>query len=144
MDIPVNIAIYQFSDEEIETIQTYRDNQPDGRLKSRFIALLLIARGDNPLEAAKIVGKSPATIERWFDNYIKNGIDSLNSFGYKPKKSFLSEDQVLQLIQWVKETSPPNLKAVKTYIQEQFNIIYTVPAVHKILKKKGLSICDQN
>ena len=31
------------------------------------------------------------TIENWFKQYLKKGIDSLNSFQYKPKKTYLTE-----------------------------------------------------
>ena len=136
----MNIHNHVFSKEEIENFHLYRDNQEDGRLKIRFVALLLLARGDSPLDVSAIVGKNPITIERWFKSYVSKGIDSLNSFGYKPKTTFLSDDQIEQLTKWVKETYPPKLKVVRTYVQESFNVTYTIAGIQKLLKKKGLSV----
>ena len=42
---------YQFDDDKISTLHNHRDNQPDARLKVRFIALLMLAEG---LELEKI------------------------------------------------------------------------------------------
>jgi transposase len=133
----MNIHSYDFSEEEVEDLHHYRDNQEDGRLKIRFIALLLAAKGTAINDIADVVGKSPVTIERWFNSYVTKGIDSLNAFGYKPKKTFLSDDQMEQLSKWVKETYPPNLKAVRTYVQETFSITYSIMGIHKLLKKRA-------
>lgn len=139
----MSIHQHDFSKEEIEDLHHYRDNQEDGRLKIRFVALLLAAKGTDIRDIADVVGKSPVTIERWFESYLSKGIDSLNAFGYKPKKTFLSDDQIEQLSKWVKETCPTNLKAVRTYVQETFGVTYTVMGIQKLLKKKGLSVLSQ-
>jgi transposase len=139
----MNIQNYDFSEEEIEDLQRYRDNQEDVRLKIRFIALLLLTKKTNIRDISDVIGKSSITIERWLESYISKGINSLNSFGYKPKKTFLSDDQIEQLAKWVKETYPPNLKAVRTYVQETFNIVYTIAGIGKLLKKKGLNVSSQ-
>ncbi len=34
---------YRFSEAEMEELKFYRDNQSDGRLKIRFVALLMLA-----------------------------------------------------------------------------------------------------
>lgn len=134
---------YQFSKDEIDDLHRYRDNQEDVRLKVRFIALLLLAKRADVMDVSDVIGKSPITIERWFDAYVTKGVDSLNSFGYKPKKTFLSDEQIEQLSKWVKETYPPNLKAVRTYVQESFNVTYTIMGIGKLLKKKGLHALSQ-
>lgn len=139
----MNIQNYDFSKEEIEDLHRYRDNQEDGRLKIRFIALLLLAKGIDIRDITDVVGKSPITIERWLKSYVSKGVDSLNSFGYKPKKTFLSDDQIEQLVKWVKETYPPKLKVVRTYVQETFNVTYTIMGIQKLLKKKGLNVSVQ-
>ena len=139
----MNIQNYDFSKDEIENFRRYRDNQEDARLKVRFIALLLLAIGTGIRDVSDVIGKSPITIERWFEAYVTKGIDSLNSFGYKPKKTFLSDDQIEQLTNWVKETYPPTLKAVRTYVQESFNVTYTIAGIRKLLKKKGLRVSKQ-
>ena len=41
----MDVSNYKFSDQEIELLNQYRDNQDDARLKARFIALLMLAEG---------------------------------------------------------------------------------------------------
>lgn len=93
---------YQFTAEEIEILQTYRDNQPDFRLKQRFLALLMVAEGG--IDFVKpILGVSRKSLQRWFDKYYHQGIGCLNSFQYQPSQPRLSEQEQKELKTWVKK-----------------------------------------
>lgn len=131
---------YKFNDKEIKKLHKYRDNQPDARLKSRFIALLMLANGIDPGDVASIIGKSVKTIENWLHQYHTKGIDSLNSFQYKPKKTFLEKDQIEDLVKWVKETNPSKTKEIREHIKQQFGVTYTIEGVRVLLKKNGLKM----
>lgn len=134
----MDLLNYTFSDEEIERLHKYRDNQPDARLNSRFIALLMLAKGIDLKDISSITGKSIKTIENWFHQYHTRGIDSLNAFQYKPKKTFLEKDEIETVVKWVKETNPGKTKEVRQYIKQQFNVTYTAEAVRKLMKKNGI------
>lgn len=136
----MDISKYRFSKEEIENLQLRRDNQPDARLKSRFIALLMLANGIEPKAVSSIVGKSVKTIENWFHQYQTKGIDSLNAFQYKPKKTFLEKDQIENLVKWVKKTNPAKTKQIREYIKEQFKVEYSLEGVRVLLRKNGLKV----
>jgi transposase len=136
----VDILNYKFSEKEIEKLQLRRDNQPDARLKSRFIALLMLANGIEPRTISTIIGKSVKTIENWLHQYQTKGIDSLNAFQYKPKKTFLEKDQIEELVKWVKKTNPSKSKEIREYIKEQFNVKYSLEGVRVLLRKNGLKI----
>ena len=131
---------YQFDDDEIEKLHDSRDNQPDVRLKVRFIALLMLAEGIELKSIASIIGKSIKTIENWHYQYVTKGINSLNAFQYKPKQSYLTSEQIDQVVGWVKETNPGKTKEVREYIKDHFRVTYSNEAVRKILKKMGLKI----
>lgn len=131
---------YQFNDDEIAQLHSHRDDQPDVRLKVRFIALLMLAEGVELKTVASIIGKSIKTIENWHYQYVTKGIDSLNSFQYKPKKPYLTSEQIDQVVGWVKETNPGKTKEVREYIKEHFKVTYSNEAVRKMLKKMGLKI----
>ena len=94
---------YQFSEKEISILKQYRDNQLASRLKQRFLALLMIAEGGHFDFVKSVLGISHSSLQRWFDNYHNKGIDSLNSFQYQPKQSFLDETQSAELVDWVKK-----------------------------------------
>ena len=54
----MDVSKYQFDDDEIEKLHNYRGNQPDVRLKVRFITLLMLAKGVELKTIASIIGKS--------------------------------------------------------------------------------------
>ncbi len=134
----LTIAQYLFPQEEVRQLQEYRDTQRDARLKLRFVALLMLAEEVAIETVASVVGKCVKTIETWGCQYLTKGIDSLNSFNYKPKQMFLNSPQVEQLVTWVKETSPAKTKHIRAYIKEQFRVTYTIEAVRQLLHKNGL------
>lgn len=136
----MDVSEYNFDDDEIPKLHEYRDNQPDVRLRVRFIAMLMLAEGVEIKTIASVIGKSIKTIENWHHQYATKGINSLNSFNYKPKKSFLTAEQINQVVSWVKETHPGKTKEVREYIKEHFQVAYSNEAVRKILKQKGLKI----
>jgi len=136
----MNISKYQFDDDEITQLHKCRDNQPDVRLKIRFMALLMLAEGVELKTIASIIGRSIKTIENWHWQYDKKGINSLNSFHYKPKQSYLTSEQINQVVNWVGETNPGKTKEIREYIKEYFKVTYSIEAVRKLLKKKGLKV----
>lgn len=128
---------HPFSDGDIKELERLRDNQPDARLKLRFVVLLMFTEKVDPLMIQRIVGKSQATLKRWFEQYRDNGVYSLNSFQYKPKQTYLQEKQITELVTWVKENRPSTCKEIQNHIEKQYNICYSVDAVRKLLKKKA-------
>jgi len=136
----IDISKYKFNEDEIAKLHTHRDSQSDVRLKIRYIALLMIAEGVELKTIASVIGKSIKTIENWHFQYVTKGIDSLNSFQYKPKQSYLTSEQIDQVASWVKKTNPGKTKEVREYIKDHFEVAYTNEAVRKLLKKKGLKI----
>ncbi len=136
----MDVSEYKFDDDEIQRLHERRDNQPDVRLRVRFFAMLMLAEGIELKTIASVIGKSAKTIENWHHQYVTKGVDSLNSFHYKPKKSYLTQAQIDQVVNWVKETNPGKTKEVRAYIKGHFQVAYSHEAVRKILKKKGLKI----
>jgi len=134
-------TVYEFTDKEITCLEHHRDMQDDSRLKVRFFALLLLAKTSNVILVANVFGKSLKSVDNWYHQLKTKGIDSLNSFQYKPKTTYLKESQIEQLIKWVKETNPAKTKEVSSYIKEQFNVTYSIEAVRQLLKKKDLRYC---
>jgi len=107
---------YKFSDEEIFRLKQYRDNQKDHRLRLRFIVLLLLSVGTTIENITTVTKIGAKTIQHWFNQYITKGIDCLNSFQYKSKQPFLTENQIQEVINWVKTTNPAYLKQIRAYI----------------------------
>ena len=131
---------YQFTEEEVVELKKYRDKQKDKRLALRFVALLMLAKDDAMDNVAEVIGKSVRTVENWLKQYVEKGINSLNSFQYVNKKSYLNPEQIKRTADWVRKTNPASVKEVAGYIREQFNLEYKVESVRIILKKEGLRV----
>ena len=129
---------HTFGQEDMAQLRNYRDKQRDGRLKIRFIGLLMLAEEIRIEQAASLIGKSVKTLMNWGRQYLTNGIDALNSFNYKPKQTYLTPAQLAQLVAWVKETNPAKTKQVRAYIKAEFGVTYSVEAVRVLLHKQGL------
>jgi len=136
----MDVSSYKFDDEEISRLEQYRDRQQDARLKVRFMALLMLAKGIALKDVGAITGVAMKTIENWYHQYRTKGIDCLNSFQYKPKQPYLSDDQTQQIFNWVRTTSPAKLKQIRAYVMDEFRIQYTTEAIRKLLHKHGLKL----
>jgi len=136
----MDVSTYKFSEKEIIELKNFRDNQDDPRLKQRFIALLIFAEGLEINKVASIIGKSLKIIKNWLGQYLTKGIESLNSFQYKPKPPLLNNDQIENICNWVRETNPSTLKQIREYIIESFNVTYSIEAVRQLLIKNGLKL----
>jgi len=134
----MKISEYDFLKVEIEIIEKYRDRQKDGRLKIRFIALLMLANRHPVDEVSSVIGVHLKTVENWYKQYRNKGIDSLNSFDYKPEKTYLGFHQINQLVIWVIYNSPENTLEIRDYIRNKFGVTYCIEAVRQLLRRRGL------
>ena len=132
--------IHDFTDNEIGIIKKYRDKQNNPRLKLRFVTLLLIAFRTDVTVIASSVGYTEFTIKKWYDQYVSEGIESLDSFNYKPKQSYLSFYQINQVLIYVKFENPKKIELIQKYICEKFGFDYTCEAVRKMIKKHGIEL----
>ena len=82
-------------------------------MKQRFLALLIIADGGSIAFTVNVMGISESTLNSWFKNYLNDGIDSLNSFQYKAKSTFLTQVEKEQLVDWVKKMLPCNREIIQ-------------------------------
>ncbi len=133
-------ADHIFSEDEIRNLEKCRDNQKDARLKVRVIAMLMLAHGISSGDVSLIIGKTGKTVENWFQQYLTEGVGSLNSFDYKPKQPYLSINQINQVYIWVTYENPENTKEIREYIRDKFGVDYSVESVRQLLGKYGLRV----
>lgn len=126
------------SDSEISMLKEYRDKQKNGRLKIRFIALLMLASQSTIEYVSLVLGYSTRSILNWVDMYLSKGVDGLNSFNYKPKESYLSFNQINQVVIFVTIYSPCKIKEIREYIEKKFRVSYSEESVRQLLEKRGL------
>ncbi len=100
----------------------------------------MLATGSIIEDVASVVGCSTRSIINWIHIFKDKGIQSLATFNYKAKKSYLSFNQVNQIVIYVLFESPKDTKKVKEYIQKNFNVNYCDEAVRQLLIKRGLKV----
>ena len=109
------------------------------------MAILSVAYYAGGIEAgiehtAKIFGKHIETIKNWLRKYLSEGIETLNSFNYIPKQSYLNRHQINQVVIFVTYENPATAKEVQNYIKEKFSVTYCAEAVRKLLIKNRLKV----
>jgi transposase len=94
----MDMTQYRFGQEEIAQLRHYRDTQRDGRLKIRFIGLLLLAEQIPIEQSASVIGRSVKTLMNWGHQYLTKGVDCLNAFNYRPKQPYLKPAELAQFV----------------------------------------------
>jgi len=130
---------YSFTENEILILKNCRDRQKNANLRVRLLAIIMIAQDIGLDDIAQILGKTKLTVVRWFKIYITKGIEALNKYNYIPNKPKLSEDQILVVINWVRENNPGTCKEVVDKIKEDYSVKYSVEGVRVLLKRHGLT-----
>ncbi len=137
-EVSMKIEEYRFNAEAIEQLQRYRDHQSDGRLRQRFIALLMLAQGCTLDLIVLVLGISLSSLKRWVETYVQQGIEALNSFQYQSKSCYLNAEQSKELKQWVKENLPGNREVIQAHILKTYGVDYHLSSISKLLKRLGL------
>lgn len=122
--------------EEIEGLEKLQRNSRDNTVRKRSQCLLLSHQGRTIIDLASIFGVSRRTVERWFDGWLKSGIDSLpimTGRGVKTRLKGYEKEITLQL-----EVHSRNLKNVLLHLQEQHNIKICKKTLQNFLKDTGL------
>jgi len=122
--------------EEIEALEKLHKNSANNTVRKRSHCLLLSHQKRTITDLSGIFDVSRRTIERWFDSWSKNGVDSLAiqpGRGVKTRLKGLENEIIDQL----KEHNR-NLKNVLIYLEEQHNIVICKKTLQNFLKDAGL------
>jgi transposase len=122
--------------EEVEVLEQLHLNSKDSSVNKRSQCLLLSHQGRTIIDLANIFNVNRRTIERWFDNWLKNGVDSLfiqPGRGVKTRLRNYSSEVSQQL-----ELHNRNLKNVLIYFKENHNITICKKTLQNFLKDTGL------
>jgi transposase len=121
--------------EEIEALELSSKNA-NNLIKKRSQCLLLSNQGRTIIDLASIFDVDRRTIERWFDKWEKEGLNSLPitaGRGVKTRLKGLEEVLSKQL-----EIHSRNLKNVLLHLEEKHNIRICKKTLQNFLKDTGL------
>ena len=113
----------------------------------RLLALALIVEGKSRAEAATVAGMDRQTLRDWVRRYNEFGVDGLADRKSSGRPPILSEDQLAQLAQWVRQG--PDLQKdgivrwrlsdLAVRISQEFHVAIAEGGVGKILRRLGFS-----
>ena len=124
--------------EEIEALERLHKNSTNSTVRKRSQCLLLSHQKRTIIDLSAIFGVNRRTIERWFDNWAKRGIDSLAiqpGRGVKTRLKGLEKEIGEQL-----KVHNRNLKNVLTNLEEKHHIVICKKTLQNFLKGTGLSL----
>ncbi len=122
--------------EEIEALEKLQKNSTNNTVRKRSHCLLLSHQRRTITDLSSIFDVNRRTIERWLDNWAKNGLDSLpiqSGRGVKTRLKGLESVIEEQLKQHNR-----NLKNVLAYLEGQHNIVICKKTLQNFLKDTGL------
>jgi transposase len=122
--------------EEIETLELLYKNSTDSLVRKRSQCLILSHQKRTITDLSRIFDVSRRTIERWFDGWVLNGIDSLRMVPGRGVKTRLRgyEEEVSRQV----ELHNRNLKNVLTYFKDRHQITICKKTLQNFLKDTGL------
>jgi transposase len=121
--------------DEIEALE-YSSKNSNNTIRKRSHCLLLSHQGRTIIDLASIFGVDRRTIERWFDKWEKEGVNSLpisTGRGVKTRLKGL-EEELSKLL----EIHSRNLKNVLLHLEEKRNIRICKKTLQNFLKDTGL------
>lgn len=121
---------------EVELLEHLHTNSPNNTVRKRSQCLVLSNQRHKIKELASIFKVSRRTIERWFDNWDKIGVDSLAISEGRGAKTLL-KDYSKEVSEQL-ELHNRNLKNVLIYFEQQHNIIICKKTLQNFLKVTGL------
>jgi transposase len=124
--------------EEIEALERIHKNSINSTIRKRSQCLLLSHQRRTITDLKHIFNVDRRTIERWFDSWLENGVDSLpivHGRGVKTRLNGFEKEVALEL-----EQNNRNLKNVLLNLKEKHNISICKKTLQNFLKKAGLSL----
>ena len=121
--------------EEIDALESKSKNS-NNTIRKRSQCLLLSNQGRTIIDLSSIFDVDRRTIERWFDKWEKEGVNSLPiTTGRGVKTRLRGLEEVISILL---ETHSRNLKNVLLHLEEKHNIEICKKTLQNFLKDTGL------
>lgn len=116
----------------------------DARMRLRLLAISHFIDGKNRTQIAKFLKVSRGSVNNWVKSYLDFGIEGLVEKQHTGRPSQLTEEQLSQLKRYIASNAikPAGGRLqgadIIEYIQEEFDQLYSLSGVYKILRKLDL------
>ncbi len=121
------------------TLDAFLATVRDAREYKRALVVQLCERGQRAADVARLLQVSEAFVSTCRKRYAADGLASF-ALGYQGGTSFLSADERSEALTWIAAQERPNVRTVRTYLQETFGVVYeSRQSYYNLLKEAGLS-----
>jgi putative transposase len=111
----------------------------DAREYKRALVVHLCERGQRAADVARLLEVSEAFVSTCRKRYAADGVASF-ALGYQGGTSFLRADERSEALAWIAAQERPNVRSVRTYLQETFGVVYdSRQSYYNLRKEAGLS-----
>jgi len=109
------------------------------RYAERIKVILLLDQGKTYKNIAEYLFLDQGTIANYRKRYKEGGLEKLIIDEYSAKRCFLTEDQMLELTLHLESRIYLSVKEIVAYIEDAYNVRYTISGATKLLKKMGFT-----
>jgi putative transposase len=121
------------------TLETFLATVRDAREYKRALVVHLCEQGQRAVEVARLLAVSEAFVSTCRKRYATDGVASF-ALGYQGGTSFLSADERTEVLQWLADQDRPNVRTLRTHLQETYGVVYeSRQSYYALLKAAGLS-----
>ena len=130
----------------VEQLRQLAKAQKQARMRIRLQAVVLAREGKTAPQVAGALGAARRAVQEWVARYNRAGIDGLTEGAHTGKPLKLAKDRHEQLKARLDAGALPadrvcTLRAVdvKQILEREFNVVYSLKGVYKLLHRLGYS-----
>lgn len=128
---------YQLSKDDISQLRAAHRRAPSAREAYRINAVILLGQGWPPADVANALLMDADTARDYFKRYKQGGIDALLRMNFVGPEALLNLTQIGELKAHLRECLHPNAASVARWVQERWNILYSVSGMTVLLHRLG-------
>ncbi len=126
-------------EKEIKLLKESIKSNPDPREVKRALAVKLALEGYAYRSIKQIIGVSDGFISKWKNRFEVGGIPGIK-LAYKGSKSYLTDNQIEEIITWLISQKHWDISELEVYLIEQYDVVFKSPqSYYKLLNKARIS-----
>ena len=130
--------IQNLSLETISLLRRIYQQSQHHQVRQRAQCILLSYEGYSTTTLMDVFKVTRLTIYNWFNEWEERSFAGLYDRSGRGRKQTFTPDQAQQIKKWVK-ANPKNLEAVRTQIQQDWDIVVSKATIKRVLKALGMS-----
>lgn len=107
----------------METLDDLINEATDSRETKRALTVKMLEASLSPQSIANLLNVSEQYVSKWKIRYEKEGVHGLR-LAYQGKKPYLSKEERLELVNWIKTHQTITIEVLRDYIESQYGVVY--------------------